>query len=74
MLRGVTMHNNTLTVQEDSNNGELFLEFPDDMLETMNWKEGDTIVWTDNENGSFTLSIKKETITQLTLDKSTDRA
>jgi len=52
--------NNTLTVQEDSDNGELFLEFPDDMLETMNWKEGDTIVWTDNENGSFTLSIKKD--------------
>ena len=68
------MHNNTLTVQEDSNNGELFLEFPDDMLEMMDWKEGDTIVWTDNENGSFTLSINKETITQLTLDKSTDRA
>ena len=67
------MHNNTLTVQEDSDNGELFLEFPDDMLETMDWQEGDTIVWTDNENGSFTLSIKKETITQLTLDKSTDK-
>ena len=65
--------NNTLTVQEDSDNGELFLEFPDDMLEMMNWEEGDTIVWTDNENGSFTLSIKKETITQLTLDKSTDK-
>ncbi len=67
------MHNNTLTVQADSDNGELFLEFPDDMLEMMNWEEGDTIVWTDNENGSFTLSIKKETITQLTLDKSTDK-
>ena len=73
MLKGATMHNNTLTVQADSDNGELFLEFPDDMLEMMNWEEGDTIVWTDNENGSFTLSIKKETITQLTLDKSTDK-
>lgn len=39
-----------LTVQEDAN-GELFLEFPDDLLDAMNWKPGDVIVWTEMVNG-----------------------
>lgn len=40
-----------LTVQADSS-GELFLEFPDDLLDTMNWKPGDTIIWTELPNGN----------------------
>ena len=39
-----------LTVQADSS-GELFLEFPDDLLDNMNWKPGDTIIWTELPNG-----------------------
>ena len=39
-----------LTVQEDAD-GELFLEFPDDLLDTMNWKPGDVIVWSEMPNG-----------------------
>jgi len=40
-----------LTVQKDTD-GELFLEFPDDLLEKMNWKPGDVIVWTELPNGA----------------------
>lgn len=40
-----------LTVQEDSD-GELFLEFPDDLLERMQWKPGDVIIWTELPNGN----------------------
>ena len=40
-----------LTVQKDDD-GELFLEFPDDLLDTMNWEPGDTIIWTELPNGN----------------------
>lgn len=40
-----------IEVQADSS-GELFLEFPDDLLDTMNWKPGDTIIWTELPNGN----------------------
>ena len=40
-----------LTVQADSD-GELFLEFPDDLLDTMSWKPGDVIIWTELPNGN----------------------
>jgi len=39
-----------IQVQEDED-GELFLEFPDDLLDTMGWKTGDTISWTELPNG-----------------------
>jgi hypothetical protein len=31
------------------------------MLEETGWKEGDDLIWTDNEDGSFTLTKKEET-------------
>jgi hypothetical protein len=40
-----------LTVQKDDD-GELLLEFPDDLLDTMNWEPGDTIIWTELPNGN----------------------
>ena len=39
-----------LAVQADAD-GELFLEFPDDLLDTMNWQVGDNLVWTELPNG-----------------------
>ena len=50
----------TITVEEDPATGELILPFPDDMLEQVGWKEGDTLIWTVNENGSWTLTKKEE--------------
>ena len=39
-----------LEVQKDEN-GDIFLEFPDDLLETMSWVPGDMIVWSEMANG-----------------------
>lgn len=43
----------TLTVQEDPQTGDLFLEFPEELLEEMGWKEGDTLSWATGDNGSW---------------------
>ena len=49
----------TLEVQEDPENPEeLMLEFPPELLEKAGWKEGDVLVWTDQGNGSWSLSKK----------------
>ena len=46
-------------------NDEGILNLPPDLLEESGWKEGDTLDWKDNKDGSFSLS-KKET-TELVL-------
>ena len=38
--------------------GEFFIEFSDEFLREIGWKEGDTIEWIDNHDGSFTLKRK----------------
>jgi len=40
--------NYTITVQEDPETGELFIEFPEDMLAVLGWKEGDDLIWEGN--------------------------
>lgn len=44
-----------MKVQEDSS-GELFLEFPEDLLEQMSWKSGDNLIWTESKNGAWLLA------------------
>jgi hypothetical protein len=48
----------TLTVQEDPDTGDLFVLFPQIFLDSVGWKEGDTLKWEDQGNGSWTLSKK----------------
>lgn len=48
----------TLEVKYDSSTGDHYLEFTPDMLAQMGWDYGDTIVWKDNNDGSWTLSKK----------------
>ena len=50
----------TLEVQEDPETGDKILEFPDDLMESGGWKEGDVLEWIDNKNGSWTLRKKDE--------------
>lgn len=45
----------TLEVQVDPETGDQILEFPDSLMEEAGWKEGDTIEWVDNKDGSWTL-------------------
>jgi len=42
-------------VQQDED-GEFFIVIPDEILEYLNILEGCTVQWTDNNDGSFTLS------------------
>lgn len=44
----------TLEVQEKD--GEFFIELNDEILEGTGWKIGDDLIWTDNKDGSWTLS------------------
>ncbi len=37
------MSDYTLPVQKDNKTDELFLEFPDDLMEKLGWAEGDTL-------------------------------
>jgi hypothetical protein len=39
-----------LEVQEDEN-GESFIVFPDDIIETLGWQEGDVLEWKLKGNG-----------------------
>jgi len=50
-----------LTVEEDPETGEFFLQFPKEFLDTQGWREGDDLKWTDNQDGSWTLSKIKKT-------------
>jgi hypothetical protein len=51
----------TLEVKEDPENGDAILEFPDDLMQQAGWKEGDTLDWIDNKDGSWTLKKKEPT-------------
>ena len=46
----------TLTVEEaDDGSGDLVIPFPQDFLDQQGWKEGDTLDWKDNGDGTWTL-------------------
>lgn len=48
------------TITEDPNNpGELILDITEACAE-LGWQEGDTVEWTDNKDGTWTLSKQKD--------------
>lgn len=49
----------TVTVEEDPATGECFIQLPEEVLAAANWKENDTILWTDNEDGTWSLTKKE---------------
>lgn len=53
------MEKYTLEVQENED-GEAFIELPEPLLDQVGWKEGDTLQWVDNGNGSYTLKKAEE--------------
>lgn len=52
--------NNILEVQENSETGELYLQFTPDMLSQMGWHEGDMLEWIDNGDGSYVIQKKDQ--------------
>jgi bifunctional DNA-binding transcriptional regulator/antitoxin component of YhaV-PrlF toxin-antitoxin module len=49
-----------LPVEVDEVSGDYYIQLPDDLLEAANLKEGDSVYWTDNNNGSYSLTKKTE--------------
>jgi hypothetical protein len=45
-------------VKYDSQTEDYYLEFPPEMLTELGWETGDTLIWKDNKDGSFTISKK----------------
>ena len=56
--RESTLKNWTVELQDDPETGDLILPFPEDMLKETGWKEGDELVWKDNQDGSWSLTKK----------------
>lgn len=55
------MYEKTFTLEvQRGDDGEAYIEFPQETMAGLGWKEGDTVIWTDNKDGSFMLT-KKET-------------
>jgi len=47
------------TIVEDPDNpGEMLLDLGDELCKHMDWKAGDTLLWNDNGDGTWTLSKK----------------
>lgn len=47
-----------LPVQYDESTGDYFIEFPPSVIEKLGWQENDTLLWEENQDGSFTLKRK----------------
>lgn len=47
-----------IQVQQDGKTKELFLEFPPEALNQVGWDEGDTLLWEELPNGSWSLKKK----------------
>lgn len=41
---------------QEAEDGELFIELPEDVLETLDLAEGDMVRWTPQDDGSFILT------------------
>ena len=44
-----------IAIIKEGDDGELYLEFPNELMEEMGWNEGDTLEWKDNGNGSWAI-------------------
>jgi len=52
----------SVKIEEDPETGDSILNFPPDMLEETGWKEGDTLIWKDLEDGTWSLTKKNDTV------------
>jgi hypothetical protein len=49
------MNSWTIKIEEDPETKELVLPLTDEILESVGWKVGDNLNWTDNKDGTWTL-------------------
>ena len=50
----------TVTLEQDSDSEDLLLPLPQDLLDLKGWKEGDTLIWEDGRDGTWTLRKQDE--------------
>jgi len=50
----------TVQIEEDPDTGELILPFPPELIAELGWVEGDTLVWTINEDNTVTIKKSDE--------------
>ena len=56
----MAMENKTWTLSvEEGEDGDQYITLPEEVLQQLNLREGDTVEWIDNKDGSWTL-MKKE--------------
>jgi len=55
------MNTNELKLKE-TEDGELFFNIPDDLLEKLGWEEGDEIKFVERDNGFLLTKVKYESI------------
>lgn len=48
----------TITLENDPETGDLIMPFPPDLLAQVGWDFGDTLIWEDMHNGSWSLRKK----------------
>lgn len=51
------MTNSYIAPVEADSNGELILVLPDELMEEMKWNVGDQLVWSKNEDNTWTLRV-----------------
>ncbi len=47
-------------IQEDVLTGELLLELPDEIVETLGWLPGDILSWTVKQNGIYLSKVGEQ--------------
>ena len=52
----------SVEVQNDEQTGDTYMEIPEELLESLGWKENDNLIWHDNGDDTFTLKrVESET-------------
>lgn len=49
----------TVKIEQDPFTGDLMLPLPPELLELQGWKTGDTLIWTENSDGSWCIEKKE---------------
>jgi len=52
----------TVTTQQHDNEEDLFIEFPQEILEELGWEEGDILEWDIQDDNKIIISKVKDTI------------
>ena len=58
-------NNWVVTVQENGEDKELYVELPPEMLNQVGWDDGDTLIWEELDHGGWSIKKKEEDETQI---------